>query len=262
MIPLAPQRSRASGDGTPAPSGQISKAAFFRTRPSHAHNGSLHSHTEISPEEVPPNTERNYNANRPSLDTRTNDSRQPVQNALLGTMSPPTTQGHSPATQYADQFRDPPSEMSHTSAPGRQHSQRYGSTDSRNIASPDIDSSSALHHSSSRTSSRMGQAGRSYGLNQFGGHGDSSHVTGESANLLMNLLAGQAAIDCQGLPVSRWEEVEEWKRVSNALPCSRFASSPLNTGIIHVDIAVGPTSCKTSARAKDPYCGKDTGKAE
>lgn len=213
MIPLAPQRSRASADGTPAPSGQISKAAFFRTRPSHAHNGSLHSHTETSPAESIPEKEPTYPANEEPSNTRMNDSRQPVHNTLLGTMSPPATQGHSPATHYADQFRNAAPDAQSMTAPGRHNSRRYGSTDSRNIAVSDVDSSSALQHSSSRASSRMGQAGRAYGWTQMVGYGDSSQVSSESANLMMNLLAGQAAIDCQGLPVGRWEEVEEWKRV-------------------------------------------------
>lgn len=214
MIPLAPQRSRASGDGTPVPSGQISKAAFFRTRPSHARSGSLHSHKETPSDETDPDNEQNYLPNGTSFDARLNDTRLPVQNALLGTMSPPATQGHSPATQYADHFRNPAPDAHAMAAHGRQNSRRYGSTDSRNIAATDVDSSSALHHSSSRASSRLGQSVRAYGLAQMSGYGDSSHVNGDSANLLINLLAGQAAIDCQGLPISRWEEVEEWKRVS------------------------------------------------
>lgn len=45
-------------------------------------------------------------------------------------------------------------------------------------------------------------------------NGHSNNMGGESAELLMNLLAGQAAVDCQQLPVGRWEEVEEWKKVS------------------------------------------------
>lgn len=215
MIPLTPQRSRASGDGTPVPSGQISKAAFFRTRPSHARNGSLHSHKETPSDDLTPDNGHNYLADGTSSDTRLNDTRPPVQNALLGTMSPPTTHGHSPATQYADQFRTPASSAQAMAAQGRQSSRRYGSSNSQNIAGTDVDSSSALHHSSSRASSRLAQSDRTYGLAQMSGYGDSSNVNGESANLLMNLLAGQAAIDCQGLPISRWEEVEEWKRVSS-----------------------------------------------
>lgn len=41
--------------------------------------------------------------------------------------------------------------------------------------------------------------------------------------LLMTLLAGQAAMDCQGMPVYRWEEVEEWKKELNMLS-SRLAA--------------------------------------
>jgi hypothetical protein len=50
----------------------------------------------------------------------------------------------------------------------------------------------------------------------------SNGMSGESADLLMNLLAGQAAVDCQQLPVGRWEEVEEWKKVSLVV-CENFS---------------------------------------
>jgi hypothetical protein len=36
---------------------------------------------------------------------------------------------------------------------------------------------------------------------------------GGSDEMLMSLLAGQAALDCETLPISRWEEVESWKKV-------------------------------------------------
>ncbi|GHJ89221.1 hypothetical protein NliqN6_5623 [Naganishia liquefaciens] len=212
MIPLVPQRSRTSGDGTPVSGGQISKAAFFRTRPSHARNGSLHSLKETPSDDMPSGGERNFSSNQGSSGPRSSDPRPTVQNALLGTMSPPITQGHSPATQYADQYRNSPEESYSMALHGRQNSRKHGSSDSRHIAAAHVDSSSVLKHSSSRASSRLGQSDRAYELAQMSGYGDSSQVNGESANLLMNLLASQAAIDCRGLPVSRWEEVEEWKR--------------------------------------------------
>jgi len=39
----------------------------------------------------------------------------------------------------------------------------------------------------------------------------------------MTLLAGQAAMDCQEMPVYRWEEVEDWKK-ELAMLSSRLAS--------------------------------------
>jgi hypothetical protein len=30
--------------------------------------------------------------------------------------------------------------------------------------------------------------------------------------MLLALLAGQAAMDCDGLPIGAWEEVESWKK--------------------------------------------------
>ena len=38
-------------------------------------------------------------------------------------------------------------------------------------------------------------------------------ITGGSDEMLMSLLAGQAAVDCETLPVGGWEEVESWKKV-------------------------------------------------
>lgn len=35
-----------------------------------------------------------------------------------------------------------------------------------------------------------------------------------SDEMLMTLLAGQAAVDCENLPVGGWEQVEGWKKVS------------------------------------------------
>ena len=38
-------------------------------------------------------------------------------------------------------------------------------------------------------------------------------IAGGSDEMLMTLLAGQAAVDCEKLPVGGWEEVESWKKV-------------------------------------------------
>ncbi|WVR03808.1 hypothetical protein IAU60_000804 [Kwoniella sp. DSM 27419] len=59
---------------------------------------------------------------------------------------------------------------------------------------------------------------------------ESSHVpkdspmtgfAGGSDEMLLTLLAGQAAVDCENLPIGRWEEVEAWKKeltlISNRL---------------------------------------------
>lgn len=36
---------------------------------------------------------------------------------------------------------------------------------------------------------------------------------GGGDEMLMSLLAGQAVLDCESLPVGAWEEVETWKKV-------------------------------------------------
>ena len=50
------------------------------------------------------------------------------------------------------------------------------------------------------------------------GNGDLKEATvmgmaGGSDEMLMSLLAGQAAMDCENLPIKGWEEVESWKKV-------------------------------------------------
>lgn len=42
-------------------------------------------------------------------------------------------------------------------------------------------------------------------------------LTGGSDEMLMSLLAGQAALDCEGMPMGGWEEVESWKKVRSTL---------------------------------------------
>lgn len=39
---------------------------------------------------------------------------------------------------------------------------------------------------------------------------------GGSDEMLMTLLAGQAAIDCERLPIGGWEEIDSWKKVSRS----------------------------------------------
>lgn len=38
-------------------------------------------------------------------------------------------------------------------------------------------------------------------------------LAGGSDEMLLTLLAGQAAVDCEQLPIGGWEEVESWKKV-------------------------------------------------
>lgn len=46
-------------------------------------------------------------------------------------------------------------------------------------------------------------------------------IAGGSDEMLMTLLAGQAAVDCEKLPVGGWEEVDSWKKV-------RFSVIPID----------------------------------
>ncbi|KAJ9093603.1 hypothetical protein QFC19_008270 [Naganishia cerealis] len=214
-IPLAPQRSR-NPEGFQSPSGQISKAAFFRARSNQTNNRTSYIENETSEIRNPTETVRTSDA-ASGLQNRSDTSRQAVQDTHLGTMSPPATQGHSPATTHEHHTgsfshdKPMPADLSRT------RTARYRSGDLRTeatyIASPITESSSALHRSSSRASSRVGQVKRIETIVRSSRQGSSSQMSGESADLLMSLMAGQAAMDSQNMPISNWEQVEEWKKI-------------------------------------------------
>jgi hypothetical protein len=58
-----------------------------------------------------------------------------------------------------------------------------------------------------------GSDGTAYEEEDYEGTKESGMTGGGSDEMLMSLLAGQAALDCETLPISRWEEVESWKKV-------------------------------------------------
>ena len=58
-----------------------------------------------------------------------------------------------------------------------------------------------------------GSDGTAYEEDDYDGTKESAMTGGGSDEMLMSLLAGQAALDCETLPISRWEEVESWKKV-------------------------------------------------
>jgi hypothetical protein len=64
--------------------------------------------------------------------------------------------------------------------------------------------------------SNTGSDGTAYDEEEYDATKESSMTGitgGGSDEMLMSLLAGQAALDCETLPISRWEEVESWKKV-------------------------------------------------
>ena len=52
------------------------------------------------------------------------------------------------------------------------------------------------------------------GIERSGSTSGSTDIAGGSDEMLMTLLAGQAAVDCENLPVGAWEEVDAWKKAS------------------------------------------------
>jgi len=65
-----------------------------------------------------------------------------------------------------------------------------------------------------------GSDGTAYEEDDYEGTKESAMTGGGSDEMLMSLLAGQAALDCESLPISRWEEVESWKKVCGILQVS------------------------------------------
>ncbi|KAJ9125441.1 hypothetical protein QFC22_000402 [Naganishia vaughanmartiniae] len=220
-VPLAPQRSRNHQDGFQSPSGQISKAAFFRARPFSGQANNRTSVIENDASDAQNATEAQPTSNialaiASGAQNWPDVSRQVTHNAQLGTMSPPTTQDHSPVAvhQYraeSNSYDTPlPSDLSRT-RPARPE---VGSQ--RGVAAyrppPRNEPSSAMHRSSSKASSRMGQVKQVHTLVRGSGQSSDSHMSGESADLLMSLMAGQAAMDNQNMPISSWDQAEEWKK--------------------------------------------------
>ena len=86
-------------------------------------------------------------------------------------------------------------------------------------------------------------SGRSGYEEMLGDHADggqtsnslSTHETGEDRTMgrdemMLTLLAGQAAVDCEQLPVGGWEEVEGWKKVCwQLLSCSCHGTDSAGT---------------------------------
>ena len=79
-------------------------------------------------------------------------------------------------------------------------------------------------------------------------------MAGGSDEMLMSLLASQAAVDCETLPIGGWEEVESWKKVCSAPSIPVGAHTFVEQTIL--------TCCETSEGSQDPYCGEDIAEAE
>lgn len=58
-----------------------------------------------------------------------------------------------------------------------------------------------------------GSDGTAYEEDGYEASKESIGMASSSDEMLMSLLAGQAAVDCDNLPIGGWEEVESWKKV-------------------------------------------------
>lgn len=63
-----------------------------------------------------------------------------------------------------------------------------------------------------------GSDGTAYEEDGYEASKESMGLASSSDEMLMSLLAGQAAVDCETLPIGGWEEVESWKKVCWMVP--------------------------------------------
>jgi hypothetical protein len=68
------------------------------------------------------------------------------------------------------------------------------------------------------TTAEGSQVGMASGLGI--GMGMGMGTTGQSDDMMLALLASQAAVDCERLPIGAWEDVESWKKVSAVVSTS------------------------------------------
>jgi hypothetical protein len=76
-----------------------------------------------------------------------------------------------------------------------------------------------------------------------------------SDEMLMTLLAGQAAMDCENLPIKGWEEVDGWKKVGLLFYLLSVVLS--RSGIVGLVGAPHVFGISTSTRSQDCYRCED-----
>jgi len=218
-IPPVSQAFRA--DSPSSRPGQISKAAFFRAK----------SPANDTAQDRRLNALKSGWAAHPSDISQSDESddAHSFQQPFLPSLSPSqgATAGHSP-----DLPQLPDDRVLHrttTQASYRSTSSQLAydvpSQVTGNLGGPS--SAAPLGHSASRASSRLGQGGHrrtpSTARQLPPTPTPDAGFSRDPNELLMTLLAGQAAMDCQDMPVYRWEEVEDWKK-ELAMLSSRLAS--------------------------------------
>jgi hypothetical protein len=95
------------------------------------------------------------------------------------------------------------------------------------------------------------ESGGYEGLSSEGGHGHGQlqqygelpesavmEFAGGSDEMLMTLLAGQAAVDCEDLAVGGWEEVDTWKKVGTELDGEVYGQGKTDIWEIGVGVVV------------------------
>lgn len=111
------------------------------------------------------------------------------------------------------------------------------------------------------TAMHTGSDGTAYEEDGYEASKESMGMGSSSDEMLMSLLAGQAAVDCDNLPIGGWEEVESWKKVRTRTRDRRSAITDFPGTEFDVQPLV--IACfTTSARSQDPYGGANATEAE
>lgn len=114
------------------------------------------------------------------------------------------------------------------------------------------------------TATHTGSDGTAYEEDGYEASKESMGMGSSSDEMLMSLLAGQAAVDCDNLPIGGWEEVESWKKVSPEGPAEDEWTVMTDFGVgtePHVESTIN-ACISSSARSQDTHGCADSAKAE
>jgi hypothetical protein len=179
----SPSRYRSSNTSPTSPARQIPKSAFFRAKSPQTDEASVNLQTLASPQAT------------------LGHSQSPVESQEKLPRLPSSFSGGHQNRQLDEQQHHPVGST-------------YAVSSSESLRIPPVNRSYS-HDDRGGKPDAMGRPGTSKQMEPYATASASTHTSSASDQMLMSLLAGQAAVDCQAMPIGRWEEVEEWKNVSS-----------------------------------------------
>lgn len=261
MPPTAIVTAGMSSDGPLSPVSQrMTKAAFFRAR------------SPGVPEKTSPIGDL---AGRFDMSTRLRDDDYragPIQNAAGGPSAPSANrfmpshpQNHNINNNNNVNYASSVGTAGHTPDLDRGLA-RNPTISSDGPLSPQDMQMGAMHIHGAFPATHIGSDGTAYEEDGYEASKESVGMAESSDEMLMSLLAGQAAVDCETMPIAGWEEVESWKKVNLTMgvrnQAERTLLTPCSSG---AQLDGEPTiyACVTpSTRGQDPHSGAYAAEAQ